>query len=99
EPLHAGQRLVAGALELVVSEQLRELRVGVDDADHSRGHVRGHTREVCARTGRLELRQGRRTVAPAMELYPTTLGGARGIALCGELDLTGAPRIEEQIQS
>ena len=34
-----------------------------------------------------------------MELYPTTLGGARGIALCGELDLTGAPRIEEQIQS
>jgi anti-anti-sigma factor len=34
-----------------------------------------------------------------MELYPITLGGARGIALCGELDLTGAPRIEEQIQS
>jgi anti-sigma B factor antagonist len=30
---------------------------------------------------------------------PITLAGARGLALRGELDLTGAPRIEEQIQS
>ena len=35
----------------------------------------------------------------AMELQPTKLAGARGIALRGELDLTGAPRIEEQVQS
>ena len=34
-----------------------------------------------------------------MELQPTTLAGARGIALRGELDLTGAPRIEEHVQS
>jgi anti-anti-sigma factor len=34
-----------------------------------------------------------------MELHPTTLAGARGIALRGELDLTGAPRIEEHVQS
>jgi anti-anti-sigma factor len=34
-----------------------------------------------------------------MELRPTTLAGARGIALHGELDLTGAPRIEEHVQS
>jgi anti-anti-sigma factor len=34
-----------------------------------------------------------------MELQPTTLAGARGIALRGELDLTGAPRIEEHLQS
>jgi anti-sigma B factor antagonist len=34
-----------------------------------------------------------------MDLEPTTLAGARGIALHGELDLTGAPRIEEQVQS
>jgi anti-sigma B factor antagonist len=30
---------------------------------------------------------------------PITLAGARGVALRGELDLTGAPRIEEQLQS
>ncbi len=30
---------------------------------------------------------------------PIALAGARGLALRGELDLTGAPRIEEQIQS
>jgi anti-anti-sigma factor len=34
-----------------------------------------------------------------MELEPITLTGAHGILLRGELDLTGAPRIEEQVQS
>ena len=34
-----------------------------------------------------------------MDLQPTTLAGTRGIALRGELDLTGAPRIEEHVQS
>jgi anti-anti-sigma factor len=34
-----------------------------------------------------------------MELQPTTLAGAHGLALRGELDLTGAPRIEEHVQS
>jgi anti-anti-sigma factor len=99
EPLHARQRLVARTLELIVAEQLRELRVGVDDADHAWGHVRGHTHEVCARTRSLETRRPRRTVARPMELQPTTLAGARGLALRGELDLTGAPRIEEHVQS
>ena len=30
---------------------------------------------------------------------PISVAGARGLALSGELDLTGAPRIEEQLQS
>ena len=30
---------------------------------------------------------------------PFQLGGVRGVALRGELDLTGAPRIEEHVQS
>ena len=30
---------------------------------------------------------------------PIYIAGARGLALTGELDLTGAPRVEEQLQS
>jgi anti-sigma B factor antagonist len=30
---------------------------------------------------------------------PISVGGARGLALYGELDLTAGPRIEEQVQS
>jgi anti-anti-sigma factor len=34
-----------------------------------------------------------------IEAQPITLTGARGIVLRGELDLLGAPRVEEQVQS
>src|SRR4051812_23992121 len=95
EPLHARQRLVARAAELLVAEQLRQLRVGVDDADHAWGHVRGHTLEVRAHTRRLKDRRGGPTLARPLELPPTTPAGAPGPAPRGGLDPTGAPRLGE----
>jgi anti-anti-sigma factor len=35
----------------------------------------------------------------ALVTEPIHVAGVRGLALSGELDLTGAPRIEEQLQS
>ena len=68
ELLDAGQRLVARALELRVVELLGEVGIGVDDADHGRGHpgvlpacprsyVAGRTRaRIADRRGALALR-------------------------------------------
>ena len=54
ELLHAGQRLVARTLELRVVELLREVGIGVDDADHGGGHVAPTRMSALVRRGRTD---------------------------------------------
>ena len=97
EVLDTGQRLVARPLELGVVELLREVGIGVDDADHRRGHeiaLPGCPRSyVAARTASRAVVTRRRTVA-RMDIERIEAG----LAVRGELDAANAEELDVALQ-
>jgi anti-anti-sigma factor len=63
QPLHARERLAPGALQLALFEQVRQIGIGVDDADLLR-----HTRSSTRRPGHTRMSEnGRRRADPRPE--------------------------------
>ena len=111
EVLHARERPALGALELRPAEHVGELGVGVDDRDHVVGHTQsipesGRMRaDVRAATLQLVPGRGRSTFgsmtaldASSLEIRETKVGGARGLALSGALDVASAIRFTEAVE-